>query len=91
MKVFCIWGNFEVRVFDGVRKVSDYRPNCIEVKHSSSSISYFDLGIDAFLTQEEALEKASKDAKLYIKELEDELDNIQKRLDEARDFLKALQ
>jgi len=80
-----------IQVFEGERNTTwANQPNCVEVRHSRGSISYYNLGEDAFLTHEEALDRARLDLVQHIQSLEGELAQVQTALSKARDFLNQL-
>jgi hypothetical protein len=66
------------------------RPNCVKVKHASGGVSFFDLGLDAFETYEEAQRNALKKLSLYIEDLEKKLRNIEADLQSAKESYSSL-
>lgn len=60
------------------------RPNCVKVKHDSGSISFFDLGQDAFETRVEAERKGTERLYNYIEHLEEKRREIEESLEKAK-------
>jgi hypothetical protein len=89
MKIFVIrevvWGHgiqeYEAEPFNEFP-----RPNCVKVKHNNGSISFFDLGLDAFETRAEAERKGSEALYNYIEELEEKKREIESSLEKAKQY-----